>query len=143
MKPHMIFNLVSSHSVMSTHFFVCVQSVHCLIDDTFSQVINQDCSTVPHRRDNQFILYHFHPYTRNATVIHLYPLTMCQSEHLHWTALHRQRQVQASLMLGFTSSTILTPNFRRKDYFENWQCFSRFLSSSAMHLSNCQFANLT
>jgi len=28
---------------MLTHFFECVQSVHCLSDDTFSQMINQDC----------------------------------------------------------------------------------------------------
>jgi len=100
-------NLVSFHSVTSTHFFECVQSVHCLPDDTFSQMINQDCPIVPHRCDNQFIPYHFHPCTRTATVIHLYPLTMCQSESLHRIALHWQRQVQASLTLCFTSGTIL------------------------------------
>ena len=136
-------NLVSFHSVMSTHFFECVQPVHCLPDDTFSQMINQDCPTVPHRRDNQFIPYHFHPCTRTATVIHLYPLTMCHSQSLHWTALLWQRQVQASLTLPFTSGIILTPNCRRKDSSENWQCFSQFLSSSAMHLSNWQFTDIT
>ena len=138
-------NLVSFHSVISTHFFVCVQSVHCLLVhvDTFSQMINQDCPTVPHRGDNQFIPYHFHPCTPIATVIHLYPLTTCQSESLHWTALHRQRQVQASLTLCFTSSTVLAPNCRRKDSFENWQSSSQFLSSSSMHLSNRQFTNIT
>jgi len=136
-------NLVSFRSIMSTHFFECVQSVHCLSDVTFSQMINQDCPTMPHRSDNQFILYHFHPYTRTAIVIHLYPLTICQSESLHWTALNRQRQVQASLTLGFTSGTILTLKCRRKDSFENWQWFSQFLSPSAMHLSNWQFTNIT
>ena len=131
------------HSVLSKCFFACVQSLHCLPDDTFSQMINQDGPTAPHRRDNQFIPYHFHPCTRTATVIHLYPLTTCQAESLHWTALHRQRQVQASLTLGFTSGTKLTLNCRRKYSFENWQCFSQFLSSSAMHLSNWQFTHIT
>jgi hypothetical protein len=121
-KCHIFF-----HSASSTHFFECVQLIHCIPNDIFSQMINQYRPTVPRRRDNQFIPYQFHPCTRTATVIHLYPLTMCQSVSLHWIALHCQRQVQASLTLGFTSGTILTPNRRRKYSCENWLGFSQFV----------------
>jgi hypothetical protein len=135
-------NLVSFHSVMSTHFFECVQSVHCLPYDTFSH----DKSGLS--------------YGASQTWQPIYPLSFpslhsncnCHpsiSSHHVSVPIHTldltplTTQVQASLTLCFTSGTILTPNCRRKDSSENWQCFSQFLSSSAMHLSNLQFTDIT